>query len=407
MELKRIVRFLEKEGWKEHKSNGKYTFYQPPSGLGLKDDFYLPVPILVGATDFTLRLSDTKASLAGIYETEEQALFYDVGNYMDILKKDAMYFKLSSNEVMYRNTLEVDYISSFLKNLTASYSSYIKIKFSKAFNSLFKNDAVTVKMANRVASLSRLRIVDLSFQSFAFGVSADTIMGNEKIEISEVVDWRKSAVNQYKREVIEIDYTSKEDVDYLLELFSNNERKLIFDPLIKVINNNDYEVAITNSKFQKRKVYRRIPKSTVQVIVPKEEKNGDSAIIELMQVVVPVDKSKPKLTIRTEDIQDDLFSKPIEETEGSITHLKLAEEMIVLKSPIKIKVKYNKEQKEFEAIYDPLDYRRTADDYKKIQSLFIQDFQRFLDRYQHIKENSIATLSPQDQLILSVFEQLV
>lgn len=408
MQLEKIIKYLDKNGWKQIKSNEKFAFYNPPKDLGFPKDYTLPIPTKIEAPDFQKRVNETAQIISEIYGLSPSQLFYDVGDYKEMLKKDAIYFKLSSSEVLYSHTLELDHIWQFLKNLSLSFSNYVKIKFSKKFEKHFvQNEAKMNRAANKLLEYSQLRLVDLQFDSFCFGVSIDTMMGNQSIDIQEVIAWRKEIMATYKKEVIGIYYSSKEDIDFVLQTFTPEERKKIFEPYIKGINKHEYTLSLTDPAFQTKRIYSRIPASTLKLLIPFEEKEQTPLPPKMMQILVPVDRSKSKITLKTEEIENNLFAQQVEEKTFQINKIEYKEQKIILKSPIDLTLKQDKDTGEFILIFPPLAYEKRGSDFRRIQDEFFKDLFTYVDYYGRLKQNRKNIHSEKELKVLAIFDKIL
>lgn len=401
MNLDKVIKFLDNKGWKTEKANKRFVFYKPPEELGFDASYTLPVPVLIDAKDFKKSLNYTIRVLSDIYELKVEEMFLGVGNYMEILKKDAVYFKLNSKEVFFSHTLEIDHIWQFLQNLTKSHANYIEFDFRKKFSKLFINKETSLKNTiSKIKKTSRLRLVDLEYKSFSFGVSTDTVMGNEKIDIKEVINWRKEVMPQYKKEVIDIDFNSPEDVDFVLRKFSDDERRAIYGPLLECTNKDAYTISITNSKFEPQKKLRKVPRSTLnKVIVPrlrvKEEGN-----IEVMEVIMEVDKSKDKTTIKNKDLGINLFAQPKEEFNYKIDKIPYKEGRTVkLKKAIEVLVKKDKESRGYLVSFPPLEISLTVNKFNDIKSAFLAKLIDLIDHNFKLKDVDVNQLSEYDKKI--------
>jgi hypothetical protein len=408
MQHQKVTQFLEKEGWQTDKSNEQFIYYQPPERLGFQDSFYLPIPVLKKTGDFQVRLDHSMKVIADIYNTQPEKLFFDVENYVDVLKREALYFRLSSAEVMYRHTLEVDHIWQFLRNLSNAYSNYLRIKFRQRFSSLFQDNPVKINRATAtLLEYSKLRLVDLEFRSFGFGVAMDATMGNEKIDFKEIRSWRKEILQEFKKEVIDIDFNSKKDVDRVIQNFSEKERKAIYDPLIKSINRDEYIVSVTNNNFEPRRTFSNIPSSTIRNIFPSAEKEPEEPSVEMMQIIIPVDKSKSKHILSIREIENNLFSQPIEEYSTTLNVVEFENEVIQLNKSISFTIRQDKEHGTFDIIFEPLDLHLPVKDFSKIEDTFFKAFHNTYKYYEHIKKTRRKVTSKEDKKLVAFFDKVV
>ncbi len=402
MELEKVINFLHKEGWEKAKTNGEFVFYKSPTHIGLSDNYTLPIPILTTTNeeDFPRRLNEAIDFLSEVYEVTPEKLFYEVGNYLEVLKGDALFFTLKSDEVLFSQTLALNDITQFLKNLSASYENYVKIKFQQQYGEFYNNDPFKIhKAVHKLLSFSKLRLVDLEFESFSFGVSIDTQMGNEQL-IKGMRKFRRELLTTYKKEVIEIDYMSEKAIKELLQKFSSLERKAIYEPLIKSINHEAYSILLTNSKFTPQIEYRKIPQSTLKLLLPSKAKEQIASNVKMMQIIVPVDKTKSKITIRTKEIENDLFSQPIDKYKITVDTIETGEEKIKLKESIDFIIQQAANTGEFIVLFKPLAFELRVKDFGKIKDEFFTAFISNLNYYKHIiKRKEKITKASEKRLV--------
>lgn len=383
--LNELIKYIENKNWTLQRDGERFLFYKPPVELGFDDKYLLPVPKISSKDDFNPALNDTIKLIAEIYEVDSNEITHDVTNYFEILKKDAMYFKLNSENLMFQQTLEVNDIWNFLKNLSTSYTNYIKIEFAKNFYPQFGADNDRIKKAlSKLVDLTRLRVVALEYASFSVGVSADNFMGKNEIEIKEVQEWRGQIIKNYKNDVIEVNFDSIENVDNILQKFNEEERRKIFDPLVSTINNSsDYYITLTDSAFTPKKKLKRIPSQTVDILIPKEPaKEIPKKKVGLYRTILPIDESKSSIKLKVSEIEENsLFTEKLEEVELQITKLTYRENIIGLKKEIDCQVRFNEHEGFFVANIKDLDVNINLSDLNSLQNEIDEAFSKMIDYY--------------------------
>lgn len=391
MTLDKITSYLEDNKWQLQKVGEKYLFYAPPSSLGFPKKYNLPVPRRKKTDDFEQVLRETAVIISEIYDTSIESITMGVTDYFDILKKDAVYFKLSSENVMFQKTLEINDIWNFLKSLTSSYTNYIKAEFKKSFfESLGADNNRIRKIQNKLISLTKLRIVALDQKGFGFGVAADTMMGRTEIEYKEVQKWREKLLRHFMSDVVNVDYGSRMDVETILEKYSEDERKSIFDPIISSINNQgDYMVTITDKNFKPKKELKRVSSQIVEMILPKgltQEKPQKQ--IGFYRTIIPVDINKSAVKLRVSDLQENtLFTQKLDALDGHIDHLILGDEKIQLKKNIEFTVNFDEKNGHFQILIPVINILFSLKDFNELQQGFNEQFSTLTSYYLNIKGN--------------------
>ena len=389
MKLDTITDYLEDKKWQLNKIGEKYLFYAPPADLGFSDNYLLPVPRRKKAADFNWVLQETAAIVSEIYDVNVEAIALGVTDYFDVLKKDAIYFKLSSENIMFQKTLEINDIWNFLKNLTTAYTNYIKIELKNNFYTQLGADNNRVKkLQNKLIELTKLRVVALDYQSFSFGVAADTMMGRTEIEHKEVQKWREKLTRHFMSDVIGVDYGSRDDVESILEKYNEDERKEIFEPLISSINNSsDFTIMITDKNFKPKKTIKRISGQVVGLILPKEiTQEKPQKRIGFYQTIIPVDINKAAVKLRVSDLQtNNLFTQKLEELDGHVDHLVLNDKNIKLKKNIDFHVNYDDKNGLFQILIPVINIHFSLKDFNELQHEFNDQFTTLISYYLNIK----------------------
>ncbi len=384
MILDALIKFLNEKNWKMSSANSNFQFYSPPSDLGFDSSYFLPVPSKEDALDFDKAILLASNVISEIYQKDFTQLITDVEDYLGVLKKDAIYFKLSSEQTMFGNTLEISDIWKFLKNINSSYTNYLHIDFIKSFKNRYNAEKLR-SIANPVIEYSKLRLVDLEYKSFSIGISADSMMGNDKIPYKDVVEWRRQKMTSYKKEIINVNYNRRDEIDSLLEKYNEEERKKIFSPLIKSINTEGHRIYLTDQSFGITKELCKLPTSTVETILPKTEAGQEEPDIEMVQLITAIDRNKKSITIRTDELENDLFSKKTTEFNWQQDNILVDDKTIQFTQPIVYKVILDTNNGIFRASHEILPIDATSSTLKHMKSQIESQIVSLYERYLHIK----------------------
>jgi hypothetical protein len=401
-----VIKFLQTKGWQDTRANQRFIFFKPPKELGFDEKYLLPIPQAIDAKDFKDSLDFSMRTISGIYEKEPEQLFFDVGNYLEILKTNAVYFKVQSNEVKFNKTLEVSSVWNFLKNLSISYEEYIKIKFSSLFSKELNIPTNKIESALKsFLNLSKLRIVDLEYQSFSFGVSVDTLMDNDKIDIDALKEWRKEALPSYRKEVIEVNYNQPDEVARVCELFTEEERKKIYKPLFDVINADEYSVLLTDKNYKPKTELKHIPDSTVKIIVPIKDKIVTNKKLELVQVLTVIDANHPHFTLKSKDFENDMFIQ--KQHDGSITIKKIEKngQVLQFKKPIVAHISVDEENQKIKVEFSDLPKMTfSVDTIEQVNATMTDNIIQYFGFYEYLSKSK-KLLSDDEQMIVDFFNE--
>ncbi|HFA50562.1 MAG TPA: hypothetical protein ENJ95_16265 [Bacteroidetes bacterium] len=389
MKLETITGYLENKKWKLNRIGEKYLFYEAPAKLGFSDPFLLPVPRRKKADDFGRSLQDTAAVISDIYEVNVESIALGITDYLEILKKDAIYFNISSENVMYQKTLEINDVWNFLKNLTAAYTNYIKIEFQNKFYHLFNADKSRIKkLQNKLVELTRLRVVALDSKTFSFGISADSMMGRTEIEHKEIQKWREQVIKLFFADIIKTDFGSRNEVERILEKYNEGERRKIFEPYISSINNNsDFTIAITDKNFKTKKTIKRISNQIVDIILPKNiSANKPQRSIGFYRTIIPVDMNKSAIKLKVSDFaENNLFTQKLDALDGHISYLVHEEKTVQLQKQIDFTVNYDEQNGLFQILVPGINIHFSLKDFNELQQEFNNQFSTLISYYLNIK----------------------
>lgn len=392
MNKDKLIGFIKENGWKLSKNGVKYDFYSPPSKLGFQKGYELPIPIQENLEDHIKTLEETVNLISSLYDVRKEQFYQETTGYFETLLNDAIFFKLNSENVKFEKTLEVNEIWNFLKNLSTSYTNYVKINFAKKFSKNYNFDVKKTNSAlSKFLNLSRLRVVALEYRSFSFGVSVDKIMGKYEITDKQIKKWRNKIINQYNDEVIDIDYNSDAIQNTLLKKYERDEIKQIYYPIIKSINNvTNYSISITNRNFTPKKKFKRLTKQTISSLLPKVAKYEleEKTEINFIKTIIPVDRSKNIIKLDVSELEsENLFTQKLSEINGTLGHTNLdVNDKVELLKLVKFKLSYNAVNLDYTLIIPEGNITISLKHFNHIQKEFDEEISKLIIKYSN-KEN--------------------
>lgn len=240
--------------------------------------------------------------------------------YLERLRQQAIYFKMSPIMPKYLTTVGALDASKFLKNLTQSYLGFATYDFVNKFKDNFASLDDLKKVVQAVKSQLNPRVVDLKYSSFSVALGSDVIMDqpNDLLptynESKKYKMWAKTILHRYNMEVVNINYSSNEVVSNIMNQYPELIRREIFSPFIDILNSPTYKVEVSDWKHEEKKNLKKITKSTKRLLITKKNKSlePDSELDtnrELLNLVISVPKGKNLADIKLSSIiQNTLFS---------------------------------------------------------------------------------------------------
>jgi hypothetical protein len=257
--------------------------------------------------------------------------------YLQFLRDKAINIKVDTKIKFYSRAVAVDSILDALKNVKTSIVNYVEVNFKKEFAEQDFNDFNTVLTLVK-KDYSPL-CVNLSFKSFSASICVDdSVMTKENN--AKIIKWKENLFERFKEEVIEIDYESKDAIAPILKKYTEEERNLIYNPIIETVKEkNKYRVSITDKNFkQVEKTLKPISKHVQDALTPKISKPPEDKEKVLVQSYALTDDSK---SFQKKDIFE---SHEIEYAEFSrrITEVSVEKEYLVVRNPFDVKIIYKK-----------------------------------------------------------------
>ena len=204
-----------------------------------------------------------------------------------------------------------------LKNVSQSYKNFVEIDFEKKFGNIIPIDSERSSILRKVIDDTDLRMVDLKYGSFEIGLSVDTLM-KSNIDFKEVKEWTHNVGNDFKKIVLD-DEIDQNELDELLNKYTEEERNKIFEPIVKIVDNPDYDLKIRNNKEKKYHNLGIKKKDVSSKIITKKkviQEQVSEKDFELINVTTIRDKNSNKKTI---NLEHTLFST-VKETEYKLTY---------------------------------------------------------------------------------------
>ncbi|HCE54392.1 MAG TPA: hypothetical protein DER05_05035 [Lutibacter sp.] len=243
------------------------------------------------------------------YEPSEDSYYfklikeYESKSYLESLRSNAFYVKFSPTNEKYADTIGLNELSSnLLSNLSSSFKSFLKADFFHQFKDEKTDLNKLTTLFNRLLPDLDFRTVDFKYGSFEVGLAVDKVMKGS-IEDKNIKSWSLEVGNKYKDLVLDDEY-DKLRLEYILSSYKEEDRKKIFSPIFKIIENPNYSLKVRWAKQSNYTTVRVKDKSTIskiippQIILPPVEEVNDYAIV---QVTTVVDKNKLKKTFILEN----------------------------------------------------------------------------------------------------------
>ncbi|MFI8377464.1 hypothetical protein [Leeuwenhoekiella sp. NPDC079379] len=229
---------------------------------------------------------------------------FEAKTYLRSLQRDAFYIRLAPTNEKYADTIGFnELVGELLKNISSSFKSFLKADFFESFKEKLTDEKKLNSFFNRLSDDLDYRMVDLNFRSFEIGLAVDKVM-KQSIEDTKVREWAMDVGYKYKELVLDEDY-DEENVQIIISNYTKEDRKKIFEPIFKIIENPNFQLQIKNSKSKPYSIIKLKDKSVIQRIVPPAamgtDEDGKLKEYEIIQVTTIKEKDKVRKSIRLDD----------------------------------------------------------------------------------------------------------
>ena len=273
-------------------------------------------------------ISPSKAYDNLLLGTEEHA-------YVPLLRERALYYHIEPNNPKFSNTVSTSEAGSFLTNLTKSFKSFVAVNLFQNFKDKHGYSDLT-KTINEFKKILEPRIVALSYSSFNVGISTDIVHGPNDTQLRK---WQKGVLEQFKEDVVNVDYSSDEALKSLSDKYSEEDRKQIYGPYIEIVNNSNLKVVVSDAKKSFRKTYRKLEDR--EKLVPKPDRafqQAESTVF--LNAIIEVPKGSSIKDVSKKDIRDGLlFAQEVREAPIKINRIESDGDVVELNEPLSYSLK--------------------------------------------------------------------
>lgn len=190
-------------------------------------------------------------------------------NYINVLKESSYIFNIESSDDAHENTVGAREAAFVLNNISNSIEGYIKVKANSIYSQHYADTSRIKRRVNQVKDRLSPRIAQTFDHSFEVWLAMDivTFQGDNQYD----AELRNGIVEGYKQDVLDVDFTSEQDAKIIAAKFNPSERKMIYEPLIRVLDNEDIKVTITDYKqtIKRSQKNLRTASSFKDIIFPK------------------------------------------------------------------------------------------------------------------------------------------
>jgi hypothetical protein len=278
---------------------------------------------------------------------------------------------------------------------------YIKVKAFELYKEKYADVTRINKRINQVKNRLSPRIAQTVDHSFEVWLAMDivTFHGEDSMD----AELRNGVVEGYKQEVLDVDFTSEEEARIIHEKYNDDQRKMIFDPLLKLLESDDFVISITDyRKTIKRKQNRvRVTQAFKKIVFPPptieeataelEQKNKMVAFIFNLKEGADITKIGKKQLMDNLIFREEIAESPIDipspiVVDGQTINLKKS-----LRCILKVDVKGR-----FSISHDVLELYADGQDIEEITASIKRQFLVIVDQF---RNNALNANDPKAEVL--------
>ncbi len=262
-------------------------------------------------------------------------------DYLHKLRENSYIFKAEPSNRIHQTTLGAKQAAIVLNAATNSMEGYIEVTTFNLLKDQFADVSKINRRINKMKNRLSPRVANANFSSFEVWLAMDVMMIEGEDDIDTQI--RKHIVEGYKNDVLDVDYTSDADAKSISEKYNEDQRNLIFKPLVSLFENDEFDISIFDHSRTIRRTTNKIKlKSTVKdIIFPKptlqqleEDINKKNKIYSF---VISLKEGEDFSKVRKKELLDNLiFKQEVAETPHDIeSPIEANGKKVILKKPLR------------------------------------------------------------------------
>lgn len=325
-------------------------------------------------------------------------------DYLNIMREKSVFFRLESLATAFGKTLTTNDVTNFLQKFNRSFSSYVEARFIDLYKSKYKTQQALENALNSFLELVNTRVVNLSYKSFGVDLASDVL--DRRTLTNDVSEWQKTLLEEYKKDVIDFDFSSTSKLAENLEGLAPEQLRAIFLPIIQLSNNPNFIVQVSDERKGGIKKLKQVPKKTEEALFPKPKIENVPPEMEFTNLVLELEKGLDITSLTKTKIMNALLSME----RNTHTTLRLDSingddgDTIHLQIPIEFTLSVSGQF--YETTYEPLDIKQIA----VSRQLAIEEFKNTVSRIYKtliVNQPEINTQSERQKRLIQHLKELV
>lgn len=310
------------------------------------------------------------------------------------LKEDSFILSVKPSSGKHGTTVSAKDAAFVLTNATNSVEGYVSVRSFNALKDKFGNVDEIKRKVNATRKFLSPRISEVAFHSFEVWLALDTILLKESDKYATLIS--EGLIESYKQDVLDVDYTSEQDAKIITEKYTKDERKMIFEPIYKIVEKADFVVSIYDSRntikrnnnglrSSKKFWNTLLPPPTAEELQEEIEKKN-----KIVTIVLNLKEGENITQLTKKDLQENLlFSRDAAETTFEISApIEYEEGKIILAKPLQFTLTIY-ENNDLQLINEELEIHAEGKDFNLMVENVKRQFFNLVKTLNEIEEKDI------------------
>lgn len=190
-------------------------------------------------------------------------------SYIHRLRENSYIIKVEPTLRTHSKTVGAKEAATVLNGVANSIEGFIRVKAFNLLKDKFADTARINRRINKVKNYLSPRITETQYNSFEVWLAIDVITFDSEDKID--TELRNNIVEGYRQDVLDVDFSSEQDATLITQKYNHEERKLIFEPLFKIFEDDDYKISISDyaKKMGRLEKQVKVTTSFKEIILPK------------------------------------------------------------------------------------------------------------------------------------------
>jgi hypothetical protein len=148
-----------------------------------------------------------------------------------MMRDDALFIKVESLDKRTGDSVPVKLAASFLTSVGESFTGMVEYRLGRDYPQLYSNNSKQKARLKNIKEALEPQVVELKRASFGVAITINHAAPPDTLS----PEWVKSIVDEFKTEVIDVDYNNPDTIRHILTKYpSSEDRNKIYSPILDI-----------------------------------------------------------------------------------------------------------------------------------------------------------------------------